>query len=69
VVDATNGLPRLPRKIHLDSSIYCLHSARASGGSQDCNHDFNDVPDLLERGFITWICRRCGRRVRYEEWR
>jgi hypothetical protein len=69
LVDSLDQRPRLPRKIHLDTSIYCQHSARASGGSEDCDHDFNDLPDLVEGACATWICLRCGRRVRYEEWK
>jgi hypothetical protein len=69
LVDNADQRPRLPRKIHLDSNIYCLHSARSSGGSQDCDHDFNGLPDRVEDGFATWSCLRCGRSVQYEEWR
>jgi hypothetical protein len=69
LVDTVDQRPRLPRKVHLDSSIYCLHSMRASGGAEDCDHDFNGLPDHVEAGCATWICLRCGRRVQYEEWR
>ena len=61
--------PRLPRKIHLDINVYRQHSARASGGLEDCDHDFNESPDNVEGGYATWVCRRCGRRVQYEEWK
>ncbi|HEX4583914.1 MAG TPA: hypothetical protein VH183_03730 [Burkholderiaceae bacterium] len=67
--DAVDRQPRPPRKVHLDSSIYCLHSMRASGGVEHCDHDFNGLPDHVEDGHATWICLRCGRRVQYEEWR
>jgi hypothetical protein len=59
----------LPRKIHLDTSVYRQHSARASGGMEDCDHDFNRSPDIVEGGYATWICLRCSRRVQYEEWK
>jgi hypothetical protein len=69
LIETFDERPRLPRKIHLDTSIYRQHSARASGGSEDCDHDFNGSPDVVENACATWICRRCGRRVQYEEWK
>jgi hypothetical protein len=68
-MDAVEQRPRLPRKIHLDTSVYRQHSARASGGMEDCDHDFNRSPDIVEGGYATWICLRCSRRVQYEEWK
>ena len=67
--DTFEQRPRLPRKIHLDINIYRQHSARASGGLDDCDHDFNGPPDIVDNGSATWICQRCGRHVQYETWK
>ena len=67
--DLVEQRPRLPRKIHLDTSVYRQHSARASGGLDNCDHDFNQRPDIVDDGSATWICCQCGRHVQYEEWK
>ena len=69
LLDTVEQRPLPPRKIHLDTNVYRQHSARTSGGIENCDHDFNASPDVVEGGHATWICVRCGRRVQYEEWK
>jgi hypothetical protein len=63
-----DGRLPLPRKIRLDSAIYCVHSVRASEGDADCDHDFEPAPNLAEPSFAVWKCTRCERAFKYEIW-
>jgi hypothetical protein len=62
-------IPVAPRKIPLDASVYRLHSLRASGGQVNCDHDFNDFPDVVDDVSAAWTCARCGRRYQFEAWK
>jgi hypothetical protein len=66
----TPGDKRPPpaRKIHLDSSAYRLHSMRASGGDDNCDHDFEPKPILEPDQSAVWSCTRCGRTFKFEAW-
>ena len=58
-----------PRKILLDSDIYCPYSARESDGNAKCDHDFEDEPNVTQETFAIWNCTICGRAVRFEIWK
>jgi ABC-type ATPase with predicted acetyltransferase domain len=62
------GGPVRPRKIHLDSDLYCPHSVRASAGDARCDHDFESAPSEKREKYAVWNCTRCGRSFRYETW-
>ncbi|HEX4596633.1 MAG TPA: hypothetical protein VH278_02520 [Burkholderiaceae bacterium] len=57
-----------PRKILLDSDIYCPYSMRESHGDVHCDHDFEDHPNVTEASFAIWNCTICGRAVRFDVW-
>jgi hypothetical protein len=57
VTDAAN-------RITIDPTLYKLHSAKASGGSAACRHDWTDKGELP--GY--WRCILCGRVTIYEAW-
>lgn len=59
---------RLPRKILLDSHVYCPYSMRQSEGDVHCDHDFDEEPNLVEAAFAIWNCTICGRAVRFDTW-
>ena len=63
-----SGEPVKPRKIHLDSALYCPHSVRASAGDAGCDHDFEHKPTERRDAYAIWSCTRCGRSFRYETW-
>ena len=64
-----DNTPPLPRKIRLDSGVYCPHSLRASDGDANCDHDFETTPSLAEPAFAVWKCTKCEREFRFEAWR
>jgi hypothetical protein len=57
-----------PRKILLDSDVYCPYSMRESDGDADCDHDFEVEPNLVQAAFAIWNCTICGRAVRFDVW-
>jgi ribosomal protein L37AE/L43A len=61
--------PRRPRKIPLDSELYCPHSMRASAGDSECDHDFEPAPTVRQTDFAVWNCTRCGRAFKFEMWK
>ena len=67
-VTANRSRAARARKIQIDSSIYRLHSVRASGGDEHCDHDFDSEP-MLDRGSsAVWQCNCCGRKFTFERW-
>ena len=64
-----DDMPPLPRKIRLDSDVYCPHSVRARDGDANCDHDFERAPSLAEPAFAEWKCTKCEREFRFEIWR
>jgi hypothetical protein len=60
--------PPVPRKIKLDSDVYCPHSLQASDGNVDCDHDFEPAPTLAGANFAVWTCTKCRRAFKYEVW-
>lgn len=36
---------------------------RFTGGTKDCDHDYNDKPDVDGDDCVHWFCTRCGGRV------
>ncbi len=57
-----------PRKILLDSDVYCPYSMRESDGDPDCDHDFEAEPSVIQATFAIWNCTICGRAVRFDVW-
>ncbi|HEV3020541.1 MAG TPA: hypothetical protein VGY49_16130 [Burkholderiaceae bacterium] len=57
-----------PRKIVLDSEVYCRHSVRQSDGDIHCDHDFEAEPNVVEARFAIWNCTICGRAFRFDAW-
>ena len=60
--------PLPARKIHLDSNAYRLHSMRASGGDNSCDHDFEPNPTIEPDESAVWSCTCCGRAFKFEAW-
>ena len=59
---------RPSRKILLDPDVYCPYSMRESDGDADCDHDFEDEPNVKQAAFAIWNCTICGRAVRFDVW-
>jgi hypothetical protein len=57
-----------PRKILLDCDVYCSHSMRQNDGDPECDHDFEDLPNVRQTTFAIWNCTMCGRAVRFDVW-
>jgi hypothetical protein len=57
-----------PHKILLDCDIYCPHAMRESDGDPECEHDFEDLPNVVQTTFAIWNCTICGRAVRFNVW-
>ena len=57
-----------PRKILLDSDVYCPYSMRESDGDADCDHDFEMEPNVAQASYAIWNCTLCGRAVRFDVW-
>jgi hypothetical protein len=56
------------RKIMIDPEIYCPTSMRESDGDAECDHDFEERPDVAQPTFAVWTCTICGRAVRFDVW-
>jgi len=56
------------RKLQLDTAVYRSHSERASGGNENCDHDFELEPSLEQGRTSLWVCTICGRTFRFERW-
>jgi len=57
-----------PRKILLDCDVYCSHSMRQNDGDPECDHDFEDLPNVRQTTFAIWNCTICGRAFRFDAW-
>ena len=57
-----------PRKLLLDSDVYCPYSMRESDGDSECDHDFEIDPNVTQTTFAIWNCTICGRAVRFDVW-
>ena len=67
--DDLDGRKRIrSRKILLDPNVYCQYSMRESDGDADCDHDFEEEPDVAQAGFAVWTCTLGGRAVRFDVW-
>lgn len=56
-----------PRKIQLDTSVYCPH-AYTRGGEKDCDHDYDPKPVSKSDHGATWACTKCGMRTTFDIW-
>jgi hypothetical protein len=56
------------RKIVLDPDVYCQYSMRQSDGDANCDHDFEERPNVAEATYAIWNCTVCGRAVKFDVW-
>ena len=56
------------RKIDLDDDIYCRATTSFTGGDKNCDHDYNEKPDVDEPEYAKWKCTRCGGIIGVDVW-
>lgn len=56
------------RKIDLDDSIYCRADTSTKGMDENCDHDYNENPDVETDEYARWKCTRCGGVLSVDVW-
>lgn len=57
-----------PRKIDLDTRIWCAADHRVYGEDLNCDHDYPKHPHDEGGDWIEYKCTKCGCRIEFGAW-